>query len=138
MQEKSKPVFVVATANSIDYLPPELIRKGRFDEIFFVDLPVEEEREAIFRIHLEKAMRAPADYDLVGLAVSTEGFSGAEIEQVVVDAMYAAFPERREFTTGDILNAIARTVSLSETQREKIAALRNWAKGRARWATERD
>jgi len=138
MQEKSKPVFVVATANSIDHLPPELLRKGRFDEIFFVDLPDTNEREAIFRIHLEKAGRAPADYDISGLAVSSDGFSGAEIEQAVVDAMYAAFPERREFTTDDVLRALARTVPLSETQRERVSALRAWAKGRARWATERD
>jgi AAA+ superfamily predicted ATPase len=138
MQEKAKPVFVVATANSIDYLPPELLRKGRFDEIFFVDLPNEREREAIFHIHLERKDRAPADYDIAKLAESSDGFSGAEIEQAVVDAMYTAFPERREFTTDDIVQALERTVSLSESQREKVSALRSWAKGRARWATERD
>ncbi|HOX04972.1 MAG TPA: AAA family ATPase [Planctomycetota bacterium] len=135
MQEKSLPVFVVATANSIDRLPPELLRKGRFDEIFFVDLPVAAERAEIFRIHLAKRRRDPAKFDVPGLVGCSEGFSGAEIEQAIVSAMYHAFPAGREFTTEDVCRALGETVPLSATMQEKVQALREWARPRARWAT---
>jgi SpoVK/Ycf46/Vps4 family AAA+-type ATPase len=137
MQEKSKPVFVVATANSIEHLPPELLRKGRFDEIFFVDLPTPRERLDILRIHIERRGRQARRYDLERLAHASEGFSGAELEQAIVAAMYRAFPEEREFTTADLLQAIAETVPLSRTMADKLSHLRSWAGQRARWATTR-
>jgi AAA+ superfamily predicted ATPase len=137
MQEKEAPVFVVATANDISSLPPELLRKGRFDEIFFLDLPTLEERKEIFRVHLKKRRRLPEDYDLNALAASSEGYVGAEIEQAIIDAMYIGFNDgEREFTTQDILSAIARQVPLSVSQREAIGALRNWlSEGRAQSAS---
>jgi AAA+ superfamily predicted ATPase len=132
MQEKKAPVFVVATANDISTLPPELLRKGRFDEIFFVDLPTTEERAEIFAVHLRKRKRLVQDYDVRALADQTEGFVGAEIEQAIIDAMYVGFDSGREFTTADITAAIARTVPLSVSQRETIDALRAWLQsGRA-------
>lgn len=136
MQEKKEPVFVVATANSIENLPPELLRKGRFDEIFFVDLPTEQERHQILQIHLERKKRDPARFDVPGLARLATGLSGAELEQAVVAAMYDAFPQGgREFTTTDLAYAIQNTVPISRTMSEKIARLRSWARTRARWAT---
>ena len=135
MQEKTKPVFVVATANDIAQLPPELLRKGRFDEIFFVDLPAEDERKEIFAIHLSKRNRNPKDFDLDRLAAESEGFSGAEIEQAVISALYAAFEAEREMTTDDLQTALRQTVPLSVTMREDIAMVRRWAKGRARPAS---
>lgn len=136
MQEKKKPVFVVATANDISSIPPELLRKGRFDEIFFLDLPTLEERKEIFRVHLNKRRRLPADYDIEALSASSEGYVGAEIEQAIIDAMYVGFNEDREFTTADIADAIRRQVPLSVSQRERISALRNWLReGRAQSAS---
>jgi len=135
MQEKTQPVFVVATANDISQLPPELLRKGRFDEIFFVDLPVESERREIFAIHLAKRRRSPEDFDLDPLAVQSDGLSGAEIEQAVVSGLYTAFEQEREVTTDDILAGLEQTVPLSVTMREEIAMVRRWAKGRARPAS---
>ncbi len=135
MQERRHPVYVIATANSISELPPELVRKGRFDDIFFVDLPRAHERIEIFRIHLEKRNRKAQDFDLEGLAKTSEGFSGSEIEQCVISAMYGAFTENRDVTTRDILNAVSDTVPLSETLEEKITELRRWAKNRARPAS---
>jgi AAA+ superfamily predicted ATPase len=135
MQEKTAPVFVVATANSIEHLPPELLRKGRFDEIFFVDLPTERERRQIFQIQLGRKGRQPQAYDLEGLAKIAAGLSGAEIEQAVVSAMYRAFPEGREFDSQDIASAIQATVPISRTLGEKIQELRAWANERARPAT---
>jgi AAA+ superfamily predicted ATPase len=135
MQEKTKPVFVVATANDISQLPPELLRKGRFDDIFFVDLPVASERREIFGIHLGKRKRDPKDFDLDRLAADSGGFSGAEIEQAVVSGLYLAFEEEREVTTGDVSAALKQTVPLSVTMREEIALVRRWAKGRARPAS---
>lgn len=136
MQEKTAPVFVVATANNIADLPPELLRKGRFDEIFFLDLPTLEERKEIISLHLHKRRRLPQDYDVERLAVEAEGYTGAEIEQALVDAMYEAFNEKREFTTDDISRAFKRQISLSVSQREVIEALRNWLRqGRARSAS---
>jgi SpoVK/Ycf46/Vps4 family AAA+-type ATPase len=135
MQEKTKPVFVVATANDISQLPPELLRKGRFDEIFFVDLPAQGERQEIFAIHLRKRKRDPDQFQLDRLAGESEGSSGAEIEQAVVSGMYAAFEENREVTTEDISTALKQTVPLSVTMREDIGMVRRWAKGRARPAS---
>jgi len=135
LQEKTSPVFVVATANNIDNLPPELVRKGRFDDIFFVDLPSTAERKEIFLIHLRKRGRAPETFDIESLAAATEGFSGAEIEQAVIDALYRAFPQGRDILTSDIGAVINDTVPLSRTMSEDISRLRTWAKDRARPAS---
>ena len=132
MQEKTSPVFVMATANRVERLPGEFLRKGRFDEIFFVDLPTAEERQDIFRIHLMKRRRAIDRFDLVQLANVCEGFSGAEIEQALVAAMYEAFAQDREFTQLDIIAACRATVPLSKTMNEQVTALRDWARQRAR------
>jgi SpoVK/Ycf46/Vps4 family AAA+-type ATPase len=135
MQEKTKPVFLVATANDISQLPPELLRKGRFDEIFFVDLPSEAERREIFSIHLHKRKRNPEDFELDRLAAESQGFSGAEIEQAVISGLYAAFEEDRDVRTDDIVAALKQTVPLSVTMEEDIGFVRRWAKGRARPAS---
>lgn len=135
MQEKTAPVFVIATSNDISLLPPELLRKGRFDEIFFVDLPDFQERQEIFAIHLLKRRRRPQDFDLPYLARETEGFSGAEIEQVVIDGLYDAFEAGRELEQEDLLHNIRKTVPLSQTMREQMTALRNWARTHARPAS---
>jgi len=135
MQEKTKAVFVVATANDISQLPPELLRKGRFDEIFFVDLPAECERREVFGIHLGKRKRDAASFDLDALAAAAKGFSGAEIEQAIISGLLVAFEQNRDVTTQDILDAIKQTVPLSVTMREDIDMVRHWAKGRARPAS---
>jgi AAA+ superfamily predicted ATPase len=136
MQEKTAAVFVVATANDISSLPPELLRKGRFDEIFFLDLPTQEERRAIFAVHLAKRKRLPGDFDIERLAREAEGYVGAEIEQAVIDAMYVGFNANREFTTEDIAAALKRQVPLSVSQRETIDELRAWLEeGRAQSAS---
>jgi AAA+ superfamily predicted ATPase len=137
MQEKTSPVFVVATANDISSLPAELLRKGRFDEIFFLDLPTEEERRQIVAVHLRKRGRIVQDYDIERLAVASEGYTGSEIEQAVIDAMYIGFnDDQREFTTADILLSLRRQVPLSVSQRETIEYLRNWLReGRAQSAS---
>ena len=132
MQEKSSPVFVMATANRVERLPGEFLRKGRFDEIFFVDLPTTEERKEIFKIHLSKRRREIARFDLDQLATVCDGFSGAEIEQALVAAMYEAFAQDREFTQLDIIAAIKSTLPLSKTMTEQVTALRDWARQRAR------
>ncbi len=136
MQEKTSPVFVIATANDISILPPEVLRKGRFDEIFFVDLPQLQERRQIFVIHLARRGRDALNYDLNKLAMSTEGFSGAEIEQVIIDGLYDAFESQSELTTEDLLRNIKNTVPLSKTMESKITALRQWARRHARPASE--
>jgi SpoVK/Ycf46/Vps4 family AAA+-type ATPase len=137
MQEKTKPVFIVATANNIAGLPPETLRKGRFDEVFFLDLPTTDERREIFKVHLAKRRPVTRDFDLDALAAASEGFVGAEIEQAVIDAMHAAFDDGgREFTTQDILGALKNIVPLARSQREDIEYLRNWLReGRARSAS---
>jgi len=137
MQEKKVPVFVVATANDIYALPPELLRKGRFDDIFFLDLPTADERREIFSVHLLKRRRIPEDYNLDLLAAASEGYVGSELEQAIIDAMYLGFDDgQREFTTEDILKSLQRQVPLSVSQRENIAALRSWlTEGRARSAS---
>jgi len=132
MQEKSSPVFVMATANRVERLPGEFLRKGRFDEIFFVDLPTTEERQQIFTIHLKKRRREIDRFDIEQLAKVCDGFSGAEIEQALVAAMYEAFAQDREFTQLDIIAAIKATQPLSRTMTEQVAALREWARQRAR------
>lgn len=131
MQERDGDVFVAATANQIDRLPPELLRKGRFDEIFFVDLPGEEARQEIFRIHLAQRNHDPAGFDLPALARATEGFSGAEIEQVVLSALYDAFARRTRPTTDDLVGEAGATRPLSVTAAERIGRLRDWARERA-------
>ena len=146
MQEKEAPVFVIATANNINNLPPELLRKGRFDEIFFVDIPTYNERKEIFRLHLNKRLK---DKDVSSslqvndelcskLAKMTEGFIGAEIEQVVISALYEAFFENRALEFKDLEKTIVNTVPLSTTQKEQILALREWANVRAVAATKKD
>ena len=137
MQEKTAPVFLVATANQVEDLPPELLRKGRFDEIFFVDLPEHADRREILRIHLQKRRRIMGDEVLDELAKRTEHFSGSELEQVVVSALYSAFAARRELTSDDLVFAIRDTVPLYQTYEEKIKALREWAENRARSASSR-
>ena len=135
LSEKKAPVFVVATANDISQLPPELLRKGRLDEIFFVDLPRPEERMEVFRIHLNKRGRDAAKFDLTQLALASEKFSGAELEEAINSALYDAFYARKELTTDQILNAISQTVPLAKTMEEQIGLLREWAEGRARNAS---
>ena len=137
MQDKKAPCFVVATANNIAALPPELMRKGRFDEIFFLDLPHRAERREIFASHLRKRKRFPQEFDLDRLARESDGYVGAEIEQAVVDAMYLAFSDdMRELNTEDISLSLKRQVPLSVSQRENIQYLRQWLQeGRAQSAS---
>ncbi|NJR37885.1 MAG: AAA family ATPase [Leptolyngbyaceae cyanobacterium CSU_1_4] len=132
MQEKTSPVFVMATANRVERLPGEFLRKGRFDEIFFVDLPSSDERKEIFGIHLAKRREDISRFDLDQLVMVCDGFSGAEIEQALVAAMYEAFAQDREFTQLDIIASIRATLPLSKTMHEQVTALRDWARQRAR------
>jgi SpoVK/Ycf46/Vps4 family AAA+-type ATPase len=137
LAEKTSAVFVVATANNVQALPPEILRKGRFDEIFFVGLPSQSERRSIFAVHLQK-VRAQnlRDFDLDRLAAETPSFSGAEIEQILVEAMHIGFSQNRDFTTNDILEAASQTIPLAVTAQEQINALQEWANsGRARLAS---
>jgi ATP-dependent 26S proteasome regulatory subunit len=135
LSEKSAPVFVVATANDVSQLPPELLRKGRLDEIFYVDLPLDEERGEIFRIHLAKRNRNPEDFDLPALAAASPEFSGAEIEEAIISALYDAFYAKQELATAHVLATLRQTVPLARTMAEKITEQRNWATGRARNAS---
>lgn len=130
MSEKRKPVFLVATANDITRLPPELVRKGRFDEIFFVDLPSSQNRRDILTIHLRKRCLDPAAFDLARLTQATEGFSGSEIEQAIVSAMYTAHAQERTLTETDLLTEIKQTRPLSVVMAEKVEEIRAWAGGR--------
>ncbi len=138
MAEKKTPVFVVATANNIQSLPPEMLRKGRFDEIFFVGLPSQEERKAIFEVHLSRLRpHNLKQYDLERLAYETPDFSGAEIEQALVEAMHIGFSQNRDFTLDDILEAASQTVPLARTAKEQIEFLQEWAAaGKARLASK--
>lgn len=143
LQEKTEPVFVIATANNIDKIPPEMLRKGRFDEIFFVDLPTHNERKQIFKIHLTKRLKNSISKDfnvsdelLNSLAQSTEGFVGSEIEQVVISSLFEAFSQDRTLKEEDLFKVIANTVPLSTTQAENIMAIRQWANQRAVAATK--
>src|SRR5262249_41984843 len=144
MQERKAPVFVAATCNNVSALPPELIRKGRFDELFFVDLPNQSERKQIFAIQLKKRKRNSAQFDLERIAAAAQGYSGAEIEAAVQAALFAAYSRRRgsvnrlngteyvdDGSTEDLLVALADTVPLSTTRAEEIEELRGWAETRA-------
>lgn len=130
MAEHKAPVFMVATANAIQRLPPELVRKGRFDELFFVDLPDAGVREDIFRIHLQRRELEPATFDLAALAAASNGFSGAEIEQAVVSALYAAQARQQAVDQSLLLSSLQSTSPLSVVMAEDLAALRAWANGR--------
>lgn len=130
MAERTAPVFMVATANAIQRLPPELVRKGRFDELFFVDLPQAAVRAEIFAIHLRRRELEPAQFDLPALAAASEGFSGAEIEQVVVSALYAAQARQQTVEQALLLHTIQGTAPLSVVMAEDLLALRRWADGR--------
>ncbi|MGA3142326.1 MAG: AAA family ATPase [Verrucomicrobiota bacterium] len=135
LSEKTAPVFVVATANDISQLPPELLRKGRLDEIFFVDLPSQEERKDIFRIHLNRRGRAADKFDLEALAGASKDSSGAEIEEAINSALYDAFYAKQDITTESVLATLSQTVPLAKTMDEQINRLRSWAEGRARNAS---
>lgn len=137
LQDKTSPVFVVATANDISQLPPELLRKGRWDEMFFVDLPDSKEREEIANVVAGKFGRKAEEFDATAIAGVTANFTGAEIEGAWVDAMHEAFAEEREVTTADILVACNNVQPITKTMGERIQALRNWCQGRARLASER-
>jgi ATP-dependent 26S proteasome regulatory subunit len=135
LSEKTSTVFVICTANDISHLPPELLRKGRLDEIFFVDLPTIQERIEIFQIHLKKRGRDPSRFDLDSLARSSDGFSGAEIEEAIISALFDAFSKQEELQTEYIKASLAETVPLSKTMSEEINRLKSWANGRARAAS---
>lgn len=138
MQEKTSPVFIVATANNINLLPPELLRKGRFDEIFFVDLPNREERKKIFEIHLAKKNQNAKSFPMEMLSKKTEGFNGAEIEECIKEAMFAAYvdnPETPVLKASHLVDAISKTIPLSTTMEEQISTLRQWASTRAKNAS---
>lgn len=137
LQEKRSPVFVIATANNVTQLPPELLRKGRFDEIFFCDLPAAEERKQIFDIHLRKKHRDPAGFELDKLVAATGDFSGAEVEQAVIAALYDAFDASSDLTTERLLASLGDIVPLAITMREQIEGMREWARTRARDASGR-
>lgn len=139
MQEKTAPCFVVATANDVSKIPAELMRRGRFDELFFLDLPTHGERRQIFSVHLQQRHRLSADYDLERLAAASQGLVGAELEQAIIEAMYTAFHQDREFTTDDIVRALERLVPLSVSCRETVEYLRGWLQeGRAQSASFRE
>jgi len=131
MQEKTKPVFVVATANNISQLPPELLRKGRVDEIFFVDLPTQKEREQILKIHIKKRRSDLTKYKIDELSSVSKGFSGAELEEAVKEAMFQAYDNEVDLNNGHIKNAIEKTYPLAKTMSEVIENMRKWAKSRA-------
>jgi SpoVK/Ycf46/Vps4 family AAA+-type ATPase len=139
LSEKTKPVFVVATANNVDILPLEIIRKGRFDEIFFLDLPQKQEREQIFKIHIQEFRPNRWElFDYSKLAQLSEAFSGAEIRQSIIEAMYHAFYEKREFTTEDICLALTQLIPLSQLENNQTLKLKNWAvSGRIRLASSK-
>ncbi len=138
LAEKKSPVFVLLPSNDIQALPPEMLRKGRFDEIFFVGLPTQEERQAIYTVHLSRLRpHNLKSYDLERLAYETPDFSGAEIEQTLIEAMHIAFSQNRDFTTDDILEAASQIIPLARTAQEQIQFLQDWAAaGKARLASE--
>lgn len=131
MQEKKSPVFIVATSNDVSSLPPEFLRKGRFDELFFVDLPDAKERQTIFSIHLARRQEDPAKFNLLQLAEASAGFSGAEIEEALKSALYSAFDQKAPLSSDMLLKELQSTYPLSVTMKEKIEALREWAQQRA-------
>jgi SpoVK/Ycf46/Vps4 family AAA+-type ATPase len=141
LQEKTSPVFVIATANDVSMLPPELLRKGRFDEIFFVDLPNRDERKEILTIQLKKRHRDPALFDMRQLVETTTGFSGSELEEVIVGALYDTFDEGQgqvDISTERLVAAAREVIPLSQTMRERLAEMREWSKSRARRASPAD
>lgn len=135
LQEKKTPVFVVATCNNVSQLPPELLRKGRFDEIFFVDLPSKEERKEIFKIHLEKRNRDSKGFNIEKLAEKSIGFSGSEIEEIIISSLYDAFDDGKELDQSYIEKTIENMVPLSQTMEDQIRGTREWAKIRAKKAS---
>ena len=132
MQEKKSPVFIVATANSVKALPPELLCKGRLDEIFFVDLPKTAEREEIWKTYFRAVKRDSGRFELPKLVTASEGFSGSEIEQALFSALHDSFFENRELADRDLVQSLSETVPLSKTMKESIDELRQWANGRTR------
>jgi SpoVK/Ycf46/Vps4 family AAA+-type ATPase len=131
MQDRESGVFLAATSNNITVLPPEMLRKGRFDEIFFVDLPNAQARADLFGLHLKKRGRDASGFDLGKLAEATDGFSGAEIEQVIVAGLYTAFSQKQQLSTEILLADVKATQPLSVTRAEEVASIREWAKSRA-------
>jgi AAA+ superfamily predicted ATPase len=131
MQDREGGVFLAATSNNITVLPPEMLRKGRFDEIFFVDLPDAQIRSALFALHLKKRGRDPATFDTAKLAQASDGYSGAEIEQAIISALYTAFSQKSQLSTAILLSELQSTQPLSVTRAEEITSIRNWAKNRA-------
>ena len=135
LQEKSSPVFVIATANNVHMLPPELLRKGRFDEIFFVDLPTPEERAKITNIHIKKKKRDADSFELEKVVAATQGFSGSEIEQAIISALYDAYEDGQDIDTERVVNSCQEIIPLSYTMKEMIDSMREWSKSRARAAS---
>jgi len=131
MQDRESGVFLAATSNNIAALPPEMLRKGRFDEIFFVDLPSPAVRSILFALHLKKRQRDPQSFDLARLAAASEGFSGAEIEQSISSALYTAFAARQQLSTDILVAELRSTQPLSVTRAEDVGAIREWARTRA-------
>jgi SpoVK/Ycf46/Vps4 family AAA+-type ATPase len=131
MQDRESGVFLAATSNNIAVLPPEMLRKGRFDEIFFVDLPAARARADLFALHLKKRGRDAGGFDLEKLAAATEGFSGAEIEQAIVAGLYTAFNQKQQLSTEILLGEVSATRPLSVTRAEEVASIREWARSRA-------
>ena len=139
MQEKTTPVFVIATANDVSMLPPELLRKGRFDEIFFVDLPNRDERKAILDIRLRRRNRDAAKFDVAKLVEASIGYSGSELEEIIVSALYDAYDlGKKDIDTEGLLASVKEVIPLSQTMRERLAEMREWAKSRARRASQPD
>jgi len=133
MQDKKAPVFIVETANDVTQLPPEFLRKGRFDEIFFCDLPTKKERTEIWKIQIKKYGRSASKYKITDLVAATKGFTGAEIEQLFIESMYVAFGrDGKEPKTADLLGAIMTTVPLSQMMADQVKAIQDWASNRAR------
>jgi SpoVK/Ycf46/Vps4 family AAA+-type ATPase len=131
MQDHQSNVFLAATSNNISSLPPEMLRKGRFDEIFFVDLPDADVRATLFAIHIKKRGRDATTFDLQKVAAATDGFSGAEIEQAIAAALYTAFNQKQQLSTEILLAEVRNTQPLSVTRAEDIQSIRAWAKSRA-------
>lgn len=136
LQDKTSPVFVVATSNNVSALPPELLRKGRFDEIFYIDLPNLNERKDIFNIHLNKRKRNAANFKVDELANKTHGYSGSEIEQIIIAGLYEAFDKNKELDDKELLQSVSEMIPMSQTMQESIDVIREWAKTRARKASE--
>jgi SpoVK/Ycf46/Vps4 family AAA+-type ATPase len=138
MQEKARGLFVAATANRIDLLPAEMIRKGRFDEVFFVDLPLDDERVEIFKVHLARRGMDPGAFDVQRLTTFSKGWTGAEVEQCVVSALTTARLQDRDLTDDDLIDATNKVVPLSRTMKEQVDQIRRWAFGRAVRASPRE